>query len=674
MTDFYSRVPKDFAANLRYRLSLRERAQDDTDFRQAMLTACKLDFLFFLNAWCWVYEPRPRFSRDGKLLPKKMPFITWENQDPVFRQLRDNLGFRDISVIKSRGEGMSWGVVDLAVHDWLFDAGSKIGLVSRSEDEADDPDNADSLLWKFQYTLDTLPSWMGGIRDIDYARNVSKHSFFNKRNGAQVNADAATGAVFRGGRLKWAAKDEFAFFKPGEDKQAQASSQGATDSRLYISTVNGTDNQFYLLNHEANPSLLKIEMDWRQNPTKNRGLYEFRLGRPVAISKDNPLPTVKNPYRPDGPNGEAYVYDPPNAATLKLFKDLRERGYKLEGRQRSPWYDHECIRSGATPASIARELDRDWGGSMARIFMPDFFVSANATVRKPVVRGRLTYHPETLEPEFESDPGGNLLLWMPLDNQKKPPRRDYSIGCDISAGQGGTFGSNSAASILDHTTFEQVGELVTATTEPTDFADLCIALAKWLWDCQLGWEHNGPGTAFTKRVITQGYGNVFKREILHKQSKKRTSDYGWWTGPKTKEVMFADLSNYVKRGEYVMRSRALVDECGQYVRISPTGQIGHVKTSRSKAMRDEDPASAGETHSDRVIAAGIALQMFKRKVRHWEKPESSGGIVVDPNNPPPNTLAARMKFYGEQDREKAEGLEWDARSNWDMAGLGSLAL
>lgn len=639
MPDFFASVPRDLKENLAYRVRLRERARKDEKFRRAMLAACAHDFLFFLGAFCWGFDPRPN---PGK--PKWIPFIPRDHQIGPIRTIRANLGINDVHIKKSRDEGWTWIVSYLALHDWLFDKESKVGIVSRTEDEADDADNADSVFWKIDAGLSKLPKWMAGVRDKDWTRNRSKHALVNKRNGSLINADAATGNVFRGGRCKWAAFDEFAFFLPGEDKKALASSEGATYSRLYVSTVNGTDNEFHRLDVEAS-SIIRIVIDWKDNPVKNRGLYEFRDGRPVARDP------AKNPLPPE--------YSPPNSDTLKLFKELKDRGYKLEGTVRSPWYDRVCHRGGMTPQQVAQEYDRDYGGSMARIFLPEFFQATEKTVRKPVLRGRLTYHQETLEPDFEAAENESCALWCPLDAHKRPPEREYVIGADVSDGGGGDFTSNSAVEVIDLLTLEQVFEFATPTLEPPDFADFCIALAKWFHGAELGWEHNGPGTAFTKRVKERAYGNLYRREIHHKNVKKRTTDIGWWTDPKSKEIMFQSLSKDVRSKELVLHSAELNRECGQYIR-DRLGKIQHVAH-----VRNDGQVHGGAAHGDRVIAMAVALQVAKRRRKFGATVGAAEAVEQRlAANPPPGTMAHRLKEL--EERESREKDDWDGRSNWDL--------
>ncbi len=132
-----------------------------------------------------------------------------------------------------------------------------------------------------------------------------------------------------------------------KDVDAMKAVQAVTDCRVFVSTPAGTSGVYYEIMHQPS-SMLKIVMDWRDNPTKNRGLYQFKDGVPVAIDPvNNPLPSN---------------YSPPDEEILTLFSQLRAKGFRLEGKTRSPWYDYECNRAAATPQSIAQEQDRDYGG------------------------------------------------------------------------------------------------------------------------------------------------------------------------------------------------------------------------------------------------------------------------------------------------------------------------
>ena len=586
---------------------------------------------------CCLFEPRPTIV-NGRKQPHVIPFITWPHQDPFVLELVEHLGHEDIGAEKSRGEGCSWIAVLEALREWLFVELTTIGFVSRTELAVDNPVDPDSLFWKLDWELTKLPKWMVGIKDRDWRRSIAEHTLTNFRNGSTITGYSATGDVASGGRKAWFLMDEFAKFRFPDDSESLASTQHVTNSRLIVSTPKGSSGAYYTVMHEPG-AMIRLVLDWKDNPTRNRGLYQFKNGKPAAVDPvNNPLPKE---------------YDPPDKSTLDLFSLLRRKGFKLEGCLRSRWYDHECNRAGANSNNIAQELDRDYGGSVSRFFDHDFFKEANASQQAPLICGDITYHPDKLEGEFVKTDNGKLRLWLNLDVRGRPPKHEYAIGGDICSGAGGAFTSNSSATIIDKTTLEQVGEIVVNTMKPDDFADYCVALANWLHGAYLIWECNGPGVTFTNKVLASHYGNIYRQTTDWRQSRKRTLDAGWHSNPKRKEMALGDFARAVRHGEFKLRSRELVLECGQYIWLN--GEPAH-----EAERHTTDEAAKGKAHGDRVISAAVAWLGVKDR-------QAAAVLVqsLDPDNPPYGTLAWREKYH--RDRREAEGSEWDDRTCDDLA-------
>lgn len=644
MASHYSKVPKDFEANLKYRIRLRERCAADEDFRRAVLQICKADFLYWVNSFCFGYEPRPRKDANGKPLPNQIPFITWPHQDLAVAKILPALGYEDIGLEKSRGEGASWLFVFLALHDWLFNPMSAIGLVSKSEDSVDSADDSDSLFWKIDWSLKKLPYWM----QPKSKRNLTDHTLKNLDSGSMITGYAATGDVASGGRKRWFLMDELAKFPKGQDEAAMSSTQHVTDCRAIVSTPKGSSGVYHKIMHEPS-SMVRIVLDWRQNPTRNRGLYQYIDDKPVALDPvNNPL---RNNYQCS--DGRVLSYSPMNDTTRDLLSRLRNKGFKLEGKTRSPWYDHECDRAGATPQSIAQELDRDYGGSMFRIFEYDFFAAAEKCIRPPVVRGSFMVDREDITLDFETTESGPVLIWVPLDIKGKPPFGQYGVSCDISSGLGGAYTSNSVIEVMNLMTGEQVLEFATNSIAPHPFADLGVAVSKWFWNAYLSWEANGPGQGFTNRVKEVQYGNVYYRRDMQARGYKKTKKLGWWTDDSTKEIMFQEMLSQVKAGEFIPRSELMLKECGQYVRKGD--KIEHV------LVAEADDSVKGKAHGDRVIAMCVGLQGAR------DRPLAAG-VKQDnpvPSEPPPYSMASRQAEYDRDQQSRND--EWDDRSNSDLA-------
>ena len=645
---FCKKGAKDFDTNIRQREIILAQAENNSNVQKSIMEACAEDVLFFFNAFCWLYEPRPRKTSSGKKYPSIIPFITWDHQDPIILSAREAIGYSDVGIEKSRGEGASWMFILLALHDWIFEPMSAIGFISRTELAVDNPDDPDSLFWKADWELTKLPPWMVGEKSSvadktskDYSRNVSKHILKNNRNGSQIVGYSATGDVTTGGRKGWILFDELAKFPRPQDSEAMASTQHVTESRILISTPKGAEGEYYKLMHTPS-NMVKLVLDWKDNQSRNKGLYKLVQGKPVAHNPDNPL---------------LPGYDPPDQNTLDLYSRLRQKGFKLENKLRSPWYDRQCDRPGATPQSIAQELDRDYGGSVHRIMGPTFFKKVKDSVLPFRYEGAITVSRAKNELSFQEVKDGPLKIWCNLDHSNRPPLRPYAIAADISSGLGGSHTSNSVIQVIDLITMTQVMEYATNIVEPSEFGEQAVAIAKWFHDAYLAWEINYGG-GFTKRVKELGYPNLYMRTIWGKRGKRKTQDIGWHTNQASKEAGFADLIRKVEIGEIKIRSDALRQECGEYVLLA--GKIEHLT-----ATKNPSDATKGAAHGDRVMAMVVAIQAaIDRPVG---KSLDINDQTINANLIPPYSMAARM---AEWNKGKATD-EWDDREVGKLTGRSS---
>lgn len=622
--------PQDVVENLVFRVLVLARMAEDPSFAENIVAICNEDAVFYANTFAWVYEPRPRRNEAGALLPKELPYIAWPHQVPAIRTLEEYLGFSDIGGKKSRGEGASWIACIESSRWWSLRDGTKINVVSKDEDAADRKNDPDSLMWKMDFIVARLPRAFVGDPKTDYTRNYADHVLFNVRRSCSITAYAATADVASGGRADFFLMDELSKVKRPADEQAMASSQFVTDSRLFIATPRGAAGAYYDLMHEPS-DMQVIVLDWKENPTRNRGLYVFRHGRPEAIDP------VNNPLPPE--------YNPPSPAILARFERLRRRGFTLEGKVRSAWYDKQCDRPKATPESIAQELDMDFGGSQTRVLSARFFQVVEGTVRPPDKIGNFVVDDEAKSCKFVSADAGPLSMWMPLDERGKPQKARYVMGVDIAQG-GAEFGANSVICVFSLHTREQVLEYVTSALEPPELAEMAVSIARWLGDCTIGWEENGPGSPFGRAVmLTYRYLDVYEEIRMDRKTKKKAAKPGWWSNRNKKWDLFVETSAAVQGEEIIVRSREYVDEAGQYV--NQGGKVTHVKAG-------DDPA-----HGDRAIALGVANQV--RIARPLPKPEEGKSGA-----PPAGSLAERLNL-DERERERKEEKDcWNERTTASM--------
>ena len=73
--------PKTIDENKRYRANVLLRAKDNRVVQELLIEKSKRDILFFVNTFCWTYNPR--------VTPTIIPFVTYQFQDETLLKLVD---------------------------------------------------------------------------------------------------------------------------------------------------------------------------------------------------------------------------------------------------------------------------------------------------------------------------------------------------------------------------------------------------------------------------------------------------------------------------------------------------------------------------------------------------------------------------------------------------------
>jgi phage terminase large subunit len=260
----YAFVPKPTAENLLFRKRIILRAEDDVAFRRQMWNVCRRDILFWLNTFCWTYDPRKGETK------RLVPFLTWPFQDEAVLSLKESLGKECVLVEKSRDMGASWLILALFTHAWQFEGMGSYGLASSTEALVDAPHNPKSLFWKVDKLLECQPRWL--VPPLLRQKLLLK----NLRTGSTMDGTATTADMFRGDRRTAILMDEFAAFEPADAVKANAAAHAASDCRIFNSTYQGAAGMFYDLSISE---MKKISMHWARHPEKSKGLYYDAKGK-----------------------------------------------------------------------------------------------------------------------------------------------------------------------------------------------------------------------------------------------------------------------------------------------------------------------------------------------------------------------------------------------------------
>jgi len=619
LTPYYDLVPKDLAANLRFREEMLLLAGRDRGAQAQLLDMCSKDMLFYINTFCWTYSPK-----DNPGHPVT-PFITYEFQDESMLESYKSITMgRDEARPKSRGTGASW--MGLTVFEWFWHFREYMSflLLSRKQDLVDKRGDPKALFWKIDFLHKHQPKWLlpanRWLGNKDPGRK--EMHLENADTGSVIDGESTTDNLAVGDRRSAMLVDEFGPF--GADGYAVLTgTRDVTNCRMFYSTPRG-QNAFYDVCTKLDAHVMYLH--WSRHPVFARGLYstDERTGGVVLLDDWRGMVEVK------GDNGKRKnVLFPDN---YPFVLDAKHKMTTLPGYHgpllRSPWYDRQCRRC-ANSREISQELDIDFIGSDYPFFDPEFVGVLRAKYcRPPLLRGDLEFDSETLEPKrFVESKHGLLDLWMTLGHGGRPAKdRRFVVGSDISAGTGA---SNSVSSGVDRHTGEKIAALRTPILRPTGFSKYTMALAKWLNGALMIWDASGPtGKVFTQNVISEHYSNIYYRRYEKKVTQKISDEPGYYLNPTARESLLEDYRADLADHKFVNRSDQGMAECLQFIR-KPDGTIEH-----SASTNAQDPSGARTAHGDEVIADALAAL----GCRDYHRKEKAEAPAV-----PEGSLAWRMK-------------------------------
>lgn len=611
-------VPKELEANLRYRREVIRWAAESRANQKDLASACARDVAFFADTFVWALDVK-RYPD----VPDR-PWITWDFQEEVLRDIDDAIGKRSAGIIKSRDIGGS--MLPLVVFDkhFLFDRFVTLMVASRNERLVEDPNNPDSLFYKIDYLHRWLPSWM--TRSLDRRKLTWK----NNATGSNLLGSSTTADLGRGGRKHAVLVDEHGAWDRKESIELIGSLQHNTRCRIWNSTPKGVGNGFHQIITAGNIRVHRLH--WSQHPVHGAGLYTAEKGKLKLLDEAY--------WRVTTPRDILSRY-PELGRKFAASDGLAVHTYPfiLDGKMRSPYYDYECFQC-PIPKLIAQELDMDFIGSGAPFFDGDEIREyVRLFRREPFAFGELTYdttgtkiHDIRWAPSKE----GRLQLWFHPDRAGQPPKdRKFVLGIDISAGTGV---SNSHISVGDTRMRCKTAGFTTPNMRPERFAEYAYAVGRYFNDALLGFEGSGVGREFGSRLKELGYPNLYH---MTKTSGKKSDMPGFFPNEDIKRELLTEYGRALTLREFTNPDETAVNECLMYEWTETQGVV-HVDS-----IGAPDPSGAKKNHGDRVIGDAVDWMLMRRVKR----PDSSE-IVSQ------NTLAY---LHRELERHEARQGEWSPR-------------
>lgn len=580
-TPFYHLCPKDPAEQVEYRRCVRRAAAQDPKFRATLRAMCQRDILFWLNTFCFVFEPRNADSGGIGGLPAVLPFNTMDFQDEAILAIDAAVGRHDLVIPKARDMTVSWSTLAVFTHRWQFRKHQSFILMSYKEDLVDKPDDPKSLFSKVDFLLEHQPTWLVPP-DWNKVPNRTFAHLLNPVTKSVINGESTTARSSTGARCLAILLDEFS--KMIEAGRILTATRDVTKSRFFVFTPEGKGHPSYKL--FTNPKIKKLVLNWWQHPQKRPGLYTSVDGQLKIIDKTYNFPAD-------------YVF-------------------VLDGTLRSPAYDAQEARCN-DPREMAKEWRLDFGAADYVFFPGEILDTYKAQCcRPPVSRQGLAKFLSNMPADFWDRIGNaSLDLWMHADaHGKLPGDRRYVLALDVAAGTGA---SNSVLVLYDAKTREKVAEFASPHIMAHELAQLAFAVAKWAKGpgddgALIIWEQNGPGRAFGTTLTGMGYLHVYYNRNEASIARKPTDTPGWMPTVQNKRAVLEAYKGALYRREIGNFSEAAIEDCRPYV-YAADGSVVHTNAAQS-----DDPTGARANHGDRAIADGLAWWLLRDDASDQEVP------------------------------------------------------
>lgn len=538
--------------NLKERKKIVLLAEQNPEFAQKIREMCERDIHYWINLFCWTKDPKRPYD--------KVPFVLYPFQEVYVQQLLEGIeGQKDLLTEKSREMGVSWLVLYVFTHYWLYKPNSDFRVGSRKEDFVDKLGDMDTLLEKIRFCLRYMPSFLLP-KGYDETLHAGRMRIINPENGNTIIGESANAHFGSGGRRKAILLDEFAKWDESISNAAWTATADVTKCRLPVSTPVGSGNKFAELAMGTKEKIAKATLHWTLHPEKNIESYYLSGSEKILVRPENAF-------------------------------QLRQKGIEI----RSPWYDYECERR--SPADIAQELDIDY----LRSGYPYFSIEAlrkqqvwKFTKRKflddPIpygfyVRGKLLEFDNKIK--FVENEHENWLrvFELPKDYMQ------YAIGADTSEGL--AKGDESFAVVRDKYT-RNVVATISGLLPPETFTLYLFLLGKYYNDADVAPENNNMGYGVCKDLESMGCRLYYAKKDETKQGEVTTRKRGYTTTATTRPMILAQAAEELRNLVCEVRDDKVIQQMETFVKDPDTGI----------------PKADGRFLDDGVMAFAIAGQII----------------------------------------------------------------
>lgn len=559
--------PSNYEENVRFRVNLYKNTEKDIYLQKHIKEYCARDVLFWVNSFCYTKDPRKT--------PDVMPFVCYESYEEDYilsiQEAIDNQ--YDLLTEKSRDMGVSWMILYVFMHKWLFESGSDFRIGSRKEEFVDKPKVIDTLFEKIRFNLSKQPKWLMP-EGFDWGSHSTYMKIHNPELGNTMVGESANEDFGSGGRSKAILLDEFAKWDDNKATAAFTSTADVTKCRIICSTPKGAANKFAVLARGTKERIKKITLHWTLHPEKAKDSYSLQGNAKTLIS------TLQEAF--------------------SLWQKLRSKGAPglKGGLIRSPWYDTEAERR--TDIDLAQEVDIDYHRSGSPFFdlnalaqqKPwEFMERSSPHASIPYgkyIRGNLVEIDGHMELR-EMDMGWLIVFELPSSSYS------YVIGADSSEGL--PKGDESFGVVRDCWA-RNVVACFHGAYPPDIFANYINKVSFFYNKALQAPENNNHGYA-TCQELDKMDGPIYKTVRTSPDGKETITKLGWTTDARSRPLMLDSTEEEIRKASCELRYDVLINQFETFIRREKDGK----------------PEADGDFCDDGVISFAIAGQVISSMPR-----------------------------------------------------------
>lgn len=245
------------------RLSRLQAINLDPHAQALTIARCAEDILYWVNEFCWTYDPREN--------PSTLPFLLFPRQEEFLTWLAERERNQENGVaVKCRDVGFTWLCATYALHGWLYRDGFRCGFGSRKLELVDTLGDPKCIFEKMRFQLRNQPWWM-----LPPGFNFRKHDNYckllNPATGATISGEGGDD-IGRGDRAGLYFVDEAAHLE--HPQRVDAALSQTTRCRIDVSTPNGPGNPFATKCQGGKFPVFAFR--WQDDPRKDQAWYDYQ--------------------------------------------------------------------------------------------------------------------------------------------------------------------------------------------------------------------------------------------------------------------------------------------------------------------------------------------------------------------------------------------------------------